>query len=158
MPVQVGVRVRVPVRTRSVVGWVVAVRSGPSARPLRAVEAVLDREPLLGEEDLALARWVAWRYLAPLGRVLPLFLPPGQRSGRARTVGERLVAAYRLAVPPEEARAALKALGRAPRQRAALELLLDRDGGPVTARELAGRAGGGAARSLLARGLITATA
>ncbi|BAS27435.1 primosomal protein N' [Limnochorda pilosa] len=154
--VRLGTRVQVPVRARAVQGWVVAVHQGPPTRPLREVAVVLDSEPLLGPEELDLARWVAARYLAPLGQVLPLFLPPGQRPDRRRTVRERHLRAYRLAVSEEAARAALAELVRAPRQRQALEFLLEQESGPVPARELAARAGDGAARGLLERGLVEA--
>lgn len=152
-----GIRVRVPVRSRMVQGWVVAVREEPPTRALREIAAVLEEEPLLGEDELDLARWVARRYLAPLGQVLALFMPPGQRPDPRRSVRAREVRAYRLAVPPHQAREALAALGRAPRQRRALELLLERPEEPRTARELAAVAGEGAARGLAARGLVEAT-
>src|SRR5690606_27515362 len=148
-----GIRVRVPVRNRAVQGWVVALREGPPARPLREVAAVLDPEPLIGPDELELARWIARRYLAPLGQVLALFMPPGQRVDPGQSARPREVLAYRLAVPPEEARAALDKLSRAPRQRQALALLLEHPDEPRTARELAEACGPSAARRLAARGL-----
>ncbi|MBO2519447.1 MULTISPECIES: primosomal protein N' [Limnochorda] len=151
-----GIRVRVPVRNRAVQGWVVALREGPPARPLREVAAVLDPEPLIGPDELELARWIARRYLAPLGQVLALFMPPGQRVDPGQSARPREVLAYRLAVPPEEARAALDKLSRAPRQRQALALLLEHPDEPRTARELAEACGPSAARSLAAKGLIEA--
>ena len=42
---------------------------------VRFLEAVLDEEPLLSEELLKLAEWMAGYYLAPLGEVLRGMLP-----------------------------------------------------------------------------------
>ena len=42
---------------------------------MRYLEAVLDEEPLLSEQLLELAEWMAQYYLAPLGEVLRGMLP-----------------------------------------------------------------------------------
>ncbi len=42
---------------------------------MRFLEAVLDEEPLLSEQLLTLAEWMAQYYLAPLGEVLRGMLP-----------------------------------------------------------------------------------
>ena len=42
---------------------------------MRYLEAVLDDEPLLSDQLLALAEWMAQYYLAPLGEVLRGMLP-----------------------------------------------------------------------------------
>jgi len=43
---------------------------GPADVEIRPLEAVLDEEPLLSEQLLELAEWMAQYYLAPLGEVL----------------------------------------------------------------------------------------
>ena len=78
-----GVRVRVPLGRRSVVGVVVA-HAGHSTLPrerLRPVTAVLDRTPVLPADLLALAAWMTDYYQHPPGEVLALFLPPTVRRG-----------------------------------------------------------------------------
>lgn len=71
-----GVRVIAPFRNEKLIGVVTAVRSkAPEGVEVRALEAVLDDEPLLSEELLALATWIAQYYLAPLGEVLRGMLP-----------------------------------------------------------------------------------
>jgi primosomal protein N' (replication factor Y) len=71
-----GVRVRVPVGGRRLVGVVTrlvdAVPEGVQARPLLEV---LDPEPVLTPELLALAEFVADYYLAPLGEAVRTMLP-----------------------------------------------------------------------------------
>lgn len=72
-----GSRVLVPFRRRERIGWVVA-HGEPSAgaeRKLRPVLDVLDEVPTATPELLALARWMADYYVAPLGVVLSTIHP-----------------------------------------------------------------------------------
>ncbi len=76
-----GVRVRVRVGRRRLVGVVVArPEAGPPGVTLRPLDAVLDHEPVLDGALLDLAGFVADYYFAPLGEVvrtlLPADLPP----------------------------------------------------------------------------------
>ncbi|MEZ6186800.1 MAG: primosomal protein N' [Planctomycetota bacterium] len=139
--VQVGVRVRVPFGGRRVLGYV--LETGPGVAPppgrVRPLEAVLDREPVVAPDVLALARWVARYYRAPLGEVLSAAVPRAVGKARRDQEGFRLLAA--------EAPARL-----GDSQRRALELLAD---GPKTRKAL-GAAGvkADALRRLVSRGLI----
>ncbi len=73
---QRGARVIAPFRTEKLIGVVTAVsEQRPADFELRFVEAVLDQEPLLSEQLLELAEWIAHYYLAPLGEVLRAMLP-----------------------------------------------------------------------------------
>jgi primosomal protein N' (replication factor Y) len=71
-----GVRVIAPFRNEKLIGVVMAadVKAPPDVE-IRALEAVLDEEPLLSEQLLSLAEWMAQYYLAPLGEVLRGMLP-----------------------------------------------------------------------------------
>jgi primosomal protein N' (replication factor Y) len=74
---QPGVRVRVPLAGRKVVGLVLDdAPSAIAASRLKLIEAVLDTEPVVTEAQLALCRFVADYYLAPLGEAVRLVLPP----------------------------------------------------------------------------------
>ena len=87
-----GARVVVPLRSRQMVGVVVAV--GVEATPdLRPVLLVPDQVPLLPPSLLALARWVGAYYACPLGLTLRAMLP-GALWGRSRLLA-RLVAEER---------------------------------------------------------------
>ena len=71
-----GARVRVRVGRRRLTGVVVGLASeAPEGVTLRPLDALLDREPVLDDELLALARFVAEYYLAPIGEVVRTMLP-----------------------------------------------------------------------------------
>jgi len=71
-----GVRARVRIGKRRLIGIVVGRRDEPPPGvAVRWLDAVLDREPVLGVDLLALARFTAEYYLAPLGEVLRSMLP-----------------------------------------------------------------------------------
>lgn len=70
-----GMRVRAPFGPRTMTGIALAVKDGEPSRQLKAVEAVLDQEPLLPAESLELARWLARSYCASVGECLKLLLP-----------------------------------------------------------------------------------
>lgn len=109
-----GHRVLVPFagRRQPVPGVVFALEdeSAWPAERLRVVQALLDPEPVLGADDLALARFLAERTCCGLGHAVGPLLPPGAGVGvRARTVPAYYPHAG--ATGAEEA-----ALQRAPRQ------------------------------------------
>ncbi len=73
---QRGARVIAPFRNEKLIGVVTALNAkAPAEVEVRYLEAVLDEEPLLSEQLLALAEWMAQYYLAPLGEVLRGMLP-----------------------------------------------------------------------------------
>jgi len=73
---QRGARVVAPFRNEKLIGVVTAVGvATPPDFEVRFLEAVLDDEPLLSEQLLTLAEWMAQYYLAPLGEVLRGMLP-----------------------------------------------------------------------------------
>jgi primosomal protein N' (replication factor Y) len=75
--VTVGSLIVVPFGPRRLYGTVVAL-SGESPIPeTRPVESLVDPDPVLTPAQIALARWLSHKYLAPLQRCLTLMLPPG---------------------------------------------------------------------------------
>jgi primosomal protein N' (replication factor Y) len=71
-----GARVIAPFRNEKLIGVVTAVNvQAPADFEVRYLEAVVDDEPLLSGDLLALAEWMAQYYLAPLGEVLRGMLP-----------------------------------------------------------------------------------
>jgi primosomal protein N' (replication factor Y) len=91
-----GTQVVVPLGSRRVTGFVVGhPDSAPDGvRGVRDIEDVLEDEPALEPEILALGRWAASYYLAPLGEVLRAALPQGERAAARRRL--RLTEAGRL--------------------------------------------------------------
>jgi primosomal protein N' (replication factor Y) len=133
--IETGRRVRVPLGrgNRSMVGYCVAISNkSTSARRLKAIASVLDRQPILSPAMLRLTRWMADYYLCPWGQVLEAVVPAGVRfeAGTREVllfsvppqVAERI---GQFELPPKQAEA-LKALAASPR--------------PLSMKELAARA------------------
>jgi primosomal protein N' (replication factor Y) len=74
---QLGSRVLVPFRKKSLVGVVVEyVQDVPQDTKVREIVRVLDLVPALTPKLIELARWIASYYLAPIGEVFRTMLPP----------------------------------------------------------------------------------
>ena len=73
----VGARVLVPFGGQRLMGVVVRVHSDAPAelRSVKPVQQVLDDAPLLSDELMQLAKWIAQYYVAPLGEVLRGMMP-----------------------------------------------------------------------------------
>src|SRR5215467_12790453 len=75
--VQIGCRVVVPFRKKSLVGVVIErVEKAPADTRLREITRVIDVIPALTPKLLELGQWVANYYLAPIGEVFRAMLPP----------------------------------------------------------------------------------
>lgn len=87
---QIGHRVLVPFGPRKLEGYVLELTSKVDypENKLRNIIKVLDESPLLSQEQINVARWMADRYLGQLSQALQCFLPVGVRYGRER-VGEK---------------------------------------------------------------------
>ena len=73
---QRGARVIAPFGNQKLIGVVTGLSAkAPADVEVRFLEAVLDEEPLLSDQLLTLAEWMAQYYLAPLGEVLRGMLP-----------------------------------------------------------------------------------
>jgi primosomal protein N' (replication factor Y) (superfamily II helicase) len=74
---QVGSRVLVPFRKKSLVGVVVELaEKAPTDAQLREISKIMDLRPALHPKLIELARWIASYYLAPIGEVFRSMLPP----------------------------------------------------------------------------------
>src|SRR6202034_4104125 len=73
----VGARVLVPFSGQRLMGVVVRVHDDPSPAgiEIKPVQQVLDEAPLLPDELMRLATWIAQYYVAPLGDVLRGMMP-----------------------------------------------------------------------------------
>lgn len=142
----VGTRVLVPFRNRTVVGWVLGPgTSVPGVRPLRSV---IDTEPVVGDELLAIARWLADYYVAPIGIVLKAMLPARMASASSGLRGPRTRAVVTVARSIGTLDELETTFGRATRQREAYERLQESGG----SRTLAALVESGFSRSVI-RGL-----
>lgn len=94
-PCEVGCCVTVPLGSRLVVGFVVALRDiadgplpdGVDPAKLKAIGSV-ESAPYFDEEGAACAQWLSERYLAPLSACVRLFTPPGGVPRMVRRQGE----------------------------------------------------------------------
>jgi primosomal protein N' (replication factor Y) len=79
-----GKRVMAPFGRRELLGFVVAAREapGPETPPesIKAIRRVVDKAPLFGEREVALAEWIAAYYLCGPGEALSAMLPSGKRA------------------------------------------------------------------------------
>jgi primosomal protein N' (replication factor Y) len=80
MNVAVGSRVRAPFGPRKAVGVVLSVFDGEPARPLKALDSLVDPRPALSVEGVACAKFMARRFGAPIGEALKALVPPFVKS------------------------------------------------------------------------------
>jgi primosomal protein N' (replication factor Y) len=130
----IGVRVRVPFGRRVEVGVVTGHPQASSVRSdkLRSVLEVLDRDAVVRPELMKLLDWAAGYYHHPLGEVVAHALPTLLRKGRPIDGPQDVV--WALTSGGRDAVANPSLERRAPRQFAALKLMLDQ--GRVAASEL----------------------
>jgi primosomal protein N' (replication factor Y) len=150
--VQVGSRVRVPVRTRTELGTVVRLMEDSDLQRLRPIEAVIGTKPVLPASLLRLAEWMADYYCCPLETAIASVLPQVIRRAE---VGHkrRLVARLARDLSPQEIADLQR---KAPRQASIIDIL-GTEKKPVPLAELLERAvaSRAAAESLAAKGVIT---
>ncbi|MBR4442119.1 MAG: primosomal protein N' [Clostridia bacterium] len=119
-----GQRVEVPFRTKSLEGFVIELRETTELdeKIIRPVLRVLEDYPAILPELVELAQWMKGKYHCNLVDGLRQMIPSQMRGGRVR---EKTVDVARLAVPAEEAEAALAADRRAPKRQEALRALIE---------------------------------
>jgi len=100
----VGVRVRVAVGRRHLRGIVLGAATESEPREARAIEEVIDDEPVLSPDLLALGRFLHEYYLVPPGEALQALLPRGLPPWRSWLVRPTIKAAMRREILGEEDR------------------------------------------------------
>ncbi len=145
-----GARVEVPFGTRTVTGYVVERTAASDVDAPRPLTRVLDEPPLLDEQAVHIARWIADRYVAPLGEVIKAMVPTGVRSAKpgGRRRGPRTTSRSVAAI--EEAAATEAPPLTAAQQRAAAPLLDAVDAGRHVRLLLHGVTGSGKTEVYLA--------
>lgn len=79
-PLKNGLRVIVPVRNSKRMGYIVGLAPKPSFKTREIVE-IIDKEPIIGENMLLLAREMSEKYASPIGEILDLSFPPSRLKG-----------------------------------------------------------------------------
>src|SRR5450432_2295283 len=82
--VRPGSRILVPFGTRKLTGVILKCHSEKPSVTMRDAMRLLDSEPVLSSELLALGRWIAGYYCAPLGEVLRSMLPLASEIRRGK--------------------------------------------------------------------------
>ena len=77
-----GQRVRVPFGRKKVVGVVLANKEKSTFKQLKAIEEVLDEEPILDQSTLDFLKWSAQYYHHPIGEVISAAMPKNLRLGK----------------------------------------------------------------------------
>ncbi len=80
--IQAGQMVQVPFGTAVQHGIILALRDHTEITQTKPIQAILDPLPVVNPSQIALARWMSERYLAPIGSCLWLMLTPGLTGGR----------------------------------------------------------------------------
>ncbi len=80
--IQVGQLVQIPFGTAVQHGIILALRDHTEIPNTKPIQAILDPLPVVNLSQIALARWMSDRYLAPIGSCLWLMLTPGLTGGR----------------------------------------------------------------------------
>jgi primosomal protein N' len=85
-------------------GIILALSEQDGAKPLKCIESVLDREPVLDDGQLKLALWMRERFFCTVYDAARAMLPAGMwfKDGERR-VGDKTVTTVCLDIPPEEA-------------------------------------------------------
>src|SRR5262245_58034457 len=130
---QIGSRVRVPVRTTTRLGTIIELRDTTDAPGVKPIVEVIDAEPVLNPVLLRMASWIADYYCCSLEAAMRAVLPNVIRKGEL-SHRQRLVARLKREMTLEEIETLKK---RAPVQGEIIETLAQASG-PVPVAELAG--------------------
>ena len=75
--IDVGQAVLVPFGEKTLQGIVLELSQYPEVEDTKEILSLIEPEPILSRNDIALARWISEYYLAPLFDAIALMLPPG---------------------------------------------------------------------------------
>ena len=144
-----GQRVKVPFGrgNRWAVGWIVRGLETTDIKEVKAVAEILDDEPLLTQDLLDLAFWMARYYVTPIGQVFEAILPAAVK----RKAGFKTI---QLVVRTDKSESEVDRI--LSKQRRVLDRLTQAEGTPLAPRELARQAGCTVAviKSLEKKGLV----
>ncbi len=129
--VQIGSRVKVPLRSREILATVVAIVDTPSVPNAKNISALISESPVLSDSLLSLARWMAEYYCCPVESAIRSLLPEVIRKAKLGFRQERVVSVTRTVSESELA----DLQKRSPRQAHVLRAAIE-SGGAIRWREL----------------------
>ncbi|MFH1062332.1 MAG: primosomal protein N' [Candidatus Omnitrophota bacterium] len=80
--VQVGKRVWIPFRNRTIVGFIVGTSNATEIPRTKDIKSVIDQEPILSKEILELTRWMADYYLCSWGEAIDAAIAMPFKKGK----------------------------------------------------------------------------
>jgi primosomal protein N' (replication factor Y) (superfamily II helicase) len=89
LEVAIGKRVFVPFAHRAVVGYIVGLGDHADVKEVKELTGVIDKEPMVTDEMLKLARWIADNYFCAWGEAIESMMPGGIKRGKA-SLGSRI--------------------------------------------------------------------
>jgi len=105
----VGRRVVAPFAGKERIGYIVDSMKKPGLKGLKMAEELIDKEPLISENLLELARWVSKYYVCSLGQALDTILPHNFRPVRAQEkIREEKVKIFPALIPSPQQKKILK--------------------------------------------------
>ena len=133
MPVQPGMRVKVPFGPREKEGFVIRLKDDPGydESKIRPILSTLEDYPALLPELMELAWEIRQKAHCPLCEALRLMLPAEMRGGRIKVKTEEYV---KLLIPQDQVEEAISRQGRSAKRKLLLTLLSD--GRPHSLEEL----------------------
>lgn len=149
--IQAGCRVEVFLRRRLVTGTVLEL-CAPAPEwedKLSPLIRLLDTEPLISEEMMSLAKWVAEYYLCPLEQIMRCLLPETLREGGAQEKTQKRV----ILIAPPSPEFIQKLEKKAPKQ-AGILAQLSIEKGSCLLTKLGGRDSLSAVRALVKKGIL----
>ncbi|MFA5499938.1 MAG: primosomal protein N', partial [Candidatus Omnitrophota bacterium] len=87
--IAVGKRVFVPFANRRVVGYVVGLTDEAEVKEVKAIESVIDKDPIVSDEMLKLTKWISDTYFCSWGEAIAAVIPAGIKQGK-REIGTRI--------------------------------------------------------------------
>jgi primosomal protein N' (replication factor Y) len=132
--VDVGSRIKVPLRSREVLATVIAILEETDAPNPRAITQLLSEKPTLNPELLRLARWMSEYYCCSVEAAIRSTLPQVIRHASLGFRRTRIIQVARRPDPAELERLAI----RAPRQAEIFQLLLN-EPAPIRWSDLVGQ-------------------
>ena len=145
-----GCRVKVPLRNKSSTGTILDISEEiPSNFSLRPIDSLIDPEPLITPKLMALGKWIADYYNAPMEQVMRSLLPEAVRQESNSEKTRKVVCNDQK--PDDETLEKLSK--RAPRQHLILSLL-DAAGGQMALTDLGGGSVAASVKSLQKNGYV----
>ncbi len=80
--VQIGKRVWIPFRNRTIVGFIVGLSSSTEISRTKDIKSIIDKEPILSLEILKLTRWIADYYLCSWGEAIDAAIAMPFKKGK----------------------------------------------------------------------------